>query len=387
MRPDVGKNLRSLPYKVAWLAVCIPPYTAPQFRALTARFDQFRVFLSVDMEPGRHWPVQWNDLNVRVQRTFTCRRTWRHPEGFSEPAYVHIPYDTLGLLKQYEPDVVISSELGWRTLQALAYRYWCRKSRLLIRATLSERTEQGRGRSREWLRRGLLRGADAVMVNGRSGADYVRRFKVPDEKLFVTPSTTDIALFSSVALQRSDESSYRLIYVGQLVERKGLLPFVETLSRWAMGHRDVSVEFWIVGDGPLHSQLGAICCPHNLDVRFLGNVAYEDLPAIYAQGGILVFPTLADEWGMVVNEALAAGLPVLGSLYSQAVDELVHDGVNGWTFCPDRPEEMFSALNRALTTPKVCLDRMRLAARKAVQHLTPEFVADRVVEAVCSVCR
>ena len=52
--------------------------------------------------------------------------------------------------------------------------------------------------------------------------------------------------------------------------------------------------------------------------------------------GVLVFPTLADEWGLVVNEALAAGVPVLGSLYSQAVEELVRDGENGWTFRPDR---------------------------------------------------
>jgi glycosyltransferase involved in cell wall biosynthesis len=387
VRPDLGKNLTSLPYKVAWLAVCIPPYTAPQFRALTARFDHFRVFLSVDMEPGRHWPVQWNGLDVDLQRTFTWRRTWRHPTGFAEPTYVHIPYDTLGLLKRYDPDVVISGELGWRTLQALAYRYWRRKSRLLIRATLSERTEQGRGRPREWLRRVLLRGADAVMVNGRSGADYVRRFNVPKKKIFVTPSTTDIGPFSSVALQRSGESSHRLIYFGQLIERKGLLPFMETLSQWAMDHSSSQVQFWIIGDGPLRSILTKISRPPNLDIRFLGNVAYEDLPALYAQGGILAFPTLADEWGMVVNEALAAGLPVLGSLYSQAVEELVVDGVNGWTFYADRTDEVLSALNRALTTPRVVLDKMRVAAREAVEQLTPEFVAERIIEAVRSVCR
>jgi glycosyltransferase involved in cell wall biosynthesis len=387
MRPDIRKNSLSLPYKVAWLALCIPPYTAPLFRALTARFDQFRAFLSVDMEPGRHWPVQWVDLDVQLQRTFTWRGTWRHPQGFSEPAYVHIPYDTLGVLKQYDPDVVISSELGWRTLQALAYRRWRRRSRFLIRATLSERTEQGRSRPREWLRRFLLRGADGVMVNGRSGADYVGRFKVPGDKLFITPSTTNIAPFSSVALQRLDQSSHRLIYVGQLAERKGLLPFVETLSRWAMEHGNSFVQFWIVGDGPLRPKLAQTSWPPNLEVRFLGNVAYEDLPMLYAQGRILVFPTLADEWGMVVNEALAAGLPVLGSLYSQAVEELVQEGVNGWTVRPDQPQEMFFALNRALTTSNECLDRMRIAARESVVHLTPEFVADRVVEAVCSVCR
>ena len=53
---------------------------------------------------------------------------------------------------------------------------------------------------------------------------------------------------------------------------------------------------------------------------------------VYAKASLFAFPTLADEWGVVVNEAMAAGLPVLGSIYSQAVEELVEDGVSGWVF-------------------------------------------------------
>jgi hypothetical protein len=338
------------------------------------------------MEPNRHWPADWDALDVRVQRTFTWQGRWRHPHGFSEGTYVHIPYDTLYLLKRYKPNVIVSGELGWRTIQALVYRYMFPESRLLVRATLSAITEQGRGRPREWLRHRLLACADAVMVNGRSGADYIRRFKVPEEKLFFTPSTTDLSSFSSLPLDKSEESSYRLLYVGRLVELKGVMPFMRTLSRWAISHPKTRIQLWLLGDGPLRPGIKQMELPPNVAVSFLGNVAYEDLPKIYVQAGILAFPTLADEWGMVVNEALAAGLPILGSTYSQAVEELVQDGVNGWTFRPDRPEEMFTALDRALTTPEPSLVKMRLAARNTVKRLTPDFVADRIVEAICSVC-
>src|SRR5206468_6354612 len=122
--------------------------------------------------------------------------------------------------------------------------------------------------------------------------------------------------------------------------------------------------------------------PPNLVLRFVGNVRYRDLPTWYEQGGILVFPTLADEWGVVVNEALAAGLPVLGSLYSQAVEELVRDGQNGWMFRPDRAEEIWRALDRALSLPEPELHAMRVQARRSVDHLTPALVADRILNAV-----
>jgi glycosyltransferase involved in cell wall biosynthesis len=117
-------------------------------------------------------------------------------------------------------------------------------------------------------------------------------------------------------------------------------------------------------------------------VTFFDGVPYDQLPCFFEQAGILAFPTLADEWGLVVNEALASGMPVLGSVHSQAVTEMVKDGVNGWTFPADRPHEMYSAIDRALTTTSERLMTMRTAARRSVELLTPEFAADRVLQAV-----
>jgi len=85
---------------------------------------------------------------------------------------------------------------------------------------------------------------------------------------------------------------------------------------------------------------------------------------------------------LVVNEALASGMPVLGSVHSQAVTELVKDGVNGWTFSAGSPEEAYNSIDRALTTCSERLMTMRAAARRSVELLTPEFAADRVLQAV-----
>jgi glycosyltransferase involved in cell wall biosynthesis len=75
---------------------------------------------------------------------------------------------------------------------------------------------------------------------------------------------------------------------------------------------------------------------------------------------------------------------VLGSRFSQAVEELVEDGVNGWSFRPDQPEEMDATLERALNTSEAALQQMRVAARSRVAHLTPEFAANRMLEAIAA---
>ena len=367
---------------VVLLTNFIPPYRLPLFRDIGAQFGSFRVLQSITMSPERPWTAEHSGLQVETQRTITLRAHWSHPYGFRDRLSIHIPYDTLGRLHRLKPDVVISAEIGFRTAQAAAHRLLHPRSRLIIWAAISEHTEEGRDFSRRVLRRILMPSADAVIVNGASGANYVRRFGVASEKIFIAPYTTDGCLFSALSLTRSAAERRRLLYVGQLVKRKGLFALLSALSRWCKAHSNAEVELWLVGDGPERAYLERTELPPNLVLRFCGNVGFENLPNFYKQAGILAFPTLSDEWGVVVNEAMAAGMPVLGSIYSQAVEELVKDGVTGWTFRPNQSDEMYIALERALTTPSEALEQMGVAARKAVEHLTPRFGTNRIMDAI-----
>jgi glycosyltransferase involved in cell wall biosynthesis len=368
--------------KLALLTNFVPPYRSPLYLALGAHAGRLRIFVSTAMESNRQWPVEWSGLDVTVQRTLTRRVVEQHPHGFSDANYVHIPYDTLGVLLRYRPEVVISGELGLRTLQAIIYAMLVRSSRIIVWATLSEHSEQARGRMRQRLRRWILRRADAVLVNGESGARYVEGFAVPRRCIFFAPYTADTRAFAAASSTRDSSQAHRLLYVGQLVERKGLLAFAEELARWATLHSDREVEFWLAGDGPEREGLQALATPPNLTVRLLGVVPHAALPQVYAQAGIFVLPTLADEWGVVVNEALASGMPVLGSTYSQAVEELIREDMTGWTFRSDHADEIREALGRAFATTPEELDVMRRHAIDAVAKLTPEFVAERITEAI-----
>jgi glycosyltransferase involved in cell wall biosynthesis len=376
--------MKTLSANTVVLTNFIAPYRLPLFRVLQNRLSRFKILISTPMEPNRSWHPEWEGLPVVVQRNLTFHGTWRHPRGFSEPLYIHVPYDTLWLLWRLRPEVIISNEMGLRTLQAAMYRRLLNsQSKLIIWATLSEHTEQGRGRVRESLRRWLLHEADAVLVNGESGARYIRRFEVASERIFRAPYPTDVASFAAAHSAKSpDKGVQRLLYVGQLIERKGLRPFLETLTHWAAKHPQRELEFWLMGDGPLRPFLESAPAASNLRLRFLGSLPYDRLHELYAQTDVLAFPTMADEWGMVVNEAMAVGLPVLGSFYSQAVEELVEDEVNGWTFRPNHDEETFEALDRALRTSPEVLGSMGRAARSKALRLTPDAVADRFMAAI-----
>jgi glycosyltransferase involved in cell wall biosynthesis len=374
------------PDRIALLTSTIPPYRLPVLRELERRCKDLRVFVSTKMDRETDLLAEWDRSRVQIQRSLTWRSTWRHPHGFTEPLAINLPYDTIPQLARFDPDAVISSELGMRTMQAAAFTSFSRRRRLVVWAAMSETTEQGRGLVRPLVRRALLHVADAVMVNGESGSRYVRRFGVDKEKVFLVPQTTDIGPFLNQPPGRAAAIRHRLLYSGRLVELKGLIPFMAHIAAWATRNPEKQVDLCIAGDGPLRSVLAQLPCPKNLSLTFLGHVSYDRLPEVYARAGLLVFPTLADEWGLVVVEAMASGLPVLGSLYSQAVEDLVSDGVNGWTFRPDHPPEVDAAVNRALDAPVEQLNRMAARARSTARSLTPSTMADRMMAAIEYAC-
>ncbi len=373
--------------RLVFLVNLIAPYQKPIFDRLARRFPNLRVLISTPMEQNRAWKIDWEGLDVVVQKTVTVHRNWRHPQGFNEPLYLHLPMDTVQQLRRYRPDVIISWEMGARTMLAAVYRWLYRDSRLVVWAEFSEATDHGRGRVRKLIRTLLHRAIDGFLVTGESGARYLRSLGVPERKISKIVYTTEIARFAQEA-QRDWLSGQapvrRLLYVGQLIERKGLRQFLAVLSRWGERHGERAVHFTLAGGGPLRDELQSYPVPPNVQLFFRGEVDYEELPRVYADADTFVFPTLADTWGVVVNEAMASGLPVLGSEYGQAVSELVADGESGWTFHPDNMQETEDALDRCLNASPELLAHMSERARQAALRLTPEHVSDLVAAGILS---
>lgn len=379
---STGEPERPENASVVFLTNTIPAYRAPLVTSLSRLMPGLVALVSPS-------PVATNiaggalrqDFRVETLSLLKIKRTIRHPAGYREAAEIHVPWNVVPKLFALKPRAVLASELGMRTLQAAIYTALRPRVPLLIHADLSEHTEQAYGRWRRAFRRLLLRRAARVIVNGSSGATYVQRLSVPPEKVVVIPYATDSSFLEPSPPPPTRPEPRRLIYVGQFIERKGLLPFIEDISRWCVAHPAHRVAFTLVGDGPLKAQISTLPCPANLCLQIRPRVSYGELPAVYRAADVAVLPSLGDTWAVVVNEAMASGLPVLGSTRSQAVTELVRDGRDGWQFDPLDADSRAQAINRALSVTTTELTNMGSEA----QRRAGEFVTERVAEQYRSV--
>lgn len=129
----------------------------------------------------------------------------------------------------------------------------------------------------------------------------------------------------------------------------------------------------LVGSGPLSPMLMSIAKRLAMEdaTVFAGWVSYADLPAYYGRSGAVVLPSVSEPWGLVVNEAMAAGKPVLVSARCGCVPELVRRGVNGYTFDPFDVNELSSLLLR-MSSGGCDLDSLGRNGASMIQAFTLE---------------
>lgn len=364
--------------KVALLTNFIPPYRKSLLETLAENVEELKVLVSTEMENNRDWERDHGSLNVTVQTSWSYTKKWTDENGYAEKSTVHLPLNTIRLLRKMKPDVVISSELGFRSLLASVYCKLYRKP-LILWLTLSERTETSRKGVRKILRKRLLKSATAVLGNGASCERYIRSLRYGGEFFFV-PYTTD---FINDQQEGFSVNETRVVLsVGQLIERKGVSEMAQALLRWAKENPDQKIRLMVAGGGPEKSSLDAMNTQKNIEWEHLGNVAYHTLPDLYRQADLFLFPTLGDEWGVVVNEALSYGVPVVGSVHSQAVEELIEDDRNGWTFHSDSASDFDRVLNQALSCSDEKLIQMKKQCTQTLEKVSVAAAVENIINAL-----
>ena len=355
------------------------------YQELAQRVRKLTILLSTPMEPGRDWDPEWSDLDVRVQKNWMLTTNWKHSTGFKEKNFIHIPVDTVKQLKQLKPDIVFSYEMGMRTIFSGWFRKFNRKVPLVMVGNMSQHIEQERGFLRRGFRGLVRRLADHFTYNGPSCKRYLKSLGITDEKMFHVPYCIDDDVVHAGLREKADDGrARRLFYCGSISERKGLLPFMESLVRWCKANPSKHVEFQLAGAGPLNEQLSAMALD-NLKLTFFGNLDPAGLAAANEQADICVMPTFADEWALTPIEALASGIPVLGSFYAQSVEAIVEEDVNGWIFKPDEVLSMDKAVGKALACDVDTLFGMVDDCRQSVAHISGAGTAERFCDVVRSV--
>jgi glycosyltransferase involved in cell wall biosynthesis len=106
----------------------------------------------------------------------------------------------------------------------------------------------------------------------------------------------------------------------------------------------------------------------------------EELPAFYAGAGAFIHPALSEPWGLVINEAMASGLPIISSRNVGAAKELVQEGVNGFTFDPEDIEELARLMVRIENLPHKERAAMGSESRRIIAKWDPECFAQGVMQ-------
>ena len=380
---------------VVFLVNFVAPNLIAVMQQLARRVEKLTILSSVEMETNRDWQTDWDGLNVIVQKTWTITRETKHPSGFQETNYIHLPLDTIRQLRRLDPHVVISLEMGARSIQSWIYcRFIRRRSTHVLSVYASQRSEAGRGVIRNWFRKRLIRRATWVTHNGpscrrlliRYGADPDRMsawdYAADPRKRTVSNSDTDDPLPDQIQSNRFQfADSIRLLTVGQLSQRKGVTDALRQVSRFASTHPDQPITWNLVGDGPLKEEIESTSTPANLHIVLQGHLGVREIASAYASGDVLLFPTLADEWGLVVDEAMASGMPVIGSCHSQAVETLIEHGVSGWIYDPEEESSLQHVLHEILQLPRESVMTISTAAFRVARHRTPERSADQLAMA------
>jgi glycosyltransferase involved in cell wall biosynthesis len=171
--------------------------------------------------------------------------------------------------------------------------------------------------------RHLYRHADAVVTYGPHVSAYVERTRTSGN-VFEAPQAVSATQFGALAHPTPIDADFVLLFVGRLIKEKGIHVLLDAWRRADLGDRAVLA---FAGEGPIR--------PEGRGVRALGKIERANLPALYARADALVLPsiptaTFLEPWGLVVNEAMHQGTPVIASDAVGAVaGGLVKDGRNG----------------------------------------------------------
>jgi glycosyltransferase involved in cell wall biosynthesis len=293
----------------------------------------------------------------------------------------------LRAIASLRPDVVAVN--GWALRDSILLHLWCR-ARGIARIVVTDSTADDSARSslKELVKRVLLRHVGAAFAAGTASRRYVASLSVPEERITLGCDVVDNRHFARPHDEHGPRSDgiARLLTVARFVPEKNLLAaaaaFLEVAAR-----NPGEVQWTIVGYGPLEVELRRIAECSNGSIQLLGRVSTRGMPALLHAADVLWLPSIIEPWGLVVNEAMAAGVPVAVSMRVGCHEDLV-DRLTGWTFDPTSLESLVDGLERVLADRERWLEMGVAAAARVAEWDLDRFIAgllaaaDRAIEPV-----
>jgi glycosyltransferase involved in cell wall biosynthesis len=203
--------------------------------------------------------------------------------------------------------------------------------------------------------------------------DYRRRF--PDPHHFCIPYHCDLSEFLATPRKVQADAPQTFFFCGQMIRRKGVDLLLTAFDR--LVNKGIEARLLMVGrEADLPQFLAAVSPAARARIHYEGFQPPERLPEYFARADVFVLPSQHDGWGVVVNQALGAGLPVISSDAVGAGLDLVEENVNGLHFAAGEVEGLQRALEIIAANPELARVWGEASRRKALD-ITPEAGAEK----------
>lgn len=296
-----------------------------------------------------------------------------------------------GRLSAYDPSAVVVA--GWATPESFAAIAWAReRRRRLIMLSDSQASDASRSLFREAIKRRIVSLSDSALVGGPSHREYAIALGLLPDTVFMGYDAVDNAHFAAGArAARADAAATRgrlgmperyLLASARFITKKNLPRLVSAFAGAIAGRPDAP-DLVILGDGPERPAIEAAITGASLAgrVHLPGFRSYPDLPAFYGLSDGFVHVSTSEQWGLVINEAAASGVPVVASSACGATGSLVTDGETGFVVDAQSEASIRGGLRRLIDLDSEIRETMGRAAARRVADWGPERFAEGLMAA------
>jgi glycosyltransferase involved in cell wall biosynthesis len=241
---------------------------------------------------------------------------------YGQEGFLHLNFDVGRELKRFSPQAVIVAGYG-PTAQLAFLSSWMHRRRIVLFNEGWLHMESQYSVRQRWIKRFMIRRAHALLGASKKAGELYRHYGAPADRVFVTPMAVANERFAPDGTAKKE---FDLLFSGQFIERKCPLFVAEVAKRVAERR---PVRLLLLGDGPLREKTLQQLRENRVEFEWPGFVQQGALPDYVRRSKIFLFATQSDTWGIVANEACAAGLPVLTTPMAGVANDLVVHGVNG----------------------------------------------------------
>ncbi|MBE9041619.1 glycosyltransferase family 4 protein [Oscillatoriales cyanobacterium LEGE 11467] len=291
-------------------------------------------------------------------------------------------------LSELSPDVVAISGYARPTmLAALVWTILHQKISILFSETQEKDTQRQFGL--EKLKSFIVTKYNAALVGGKSHKSYLKKLGLSPENIFLGYDTVKNSVFDPIKnrqLPRPIPQNY-FLSISRFIPKKNLLFLIDCYAEYRRkSNNDRAWNLVICGDGKLKDEIEQSIKRLNLEkfVRLPGFLQQSELLPYLAHANCFIHASTTEQWGLVVNEAMASGLPVLISNRCGCFEDLVIEEINGFGFDPEDRQQLISLMLR-MSSEEVDLQKMGCAALKHIQNFSPDYFARGLAKAIESV--